>query len=193
MKYLKAQSLFTITNRNVAQSSRTEKIKLDQKQNDMITVIEHWCLRIQNFLEDSCLLCQFFSFGFSLLHCYIFQEWQWGEERELAVVLRDNEGCLAPESLPSLPAWTIQGSIEARSLGVNSQCWQDSDQEIRMLLVPCMLRPPPHPSFLTFIYPIRVIVLYSLQGNHIIIILLNLTCNIVQKSSILFQRLTVHF
>lgn len=40
-----------------------------------------------------------------------------------------------------------------------------------------------------FIYATRLIVLYSLQDNHIIIIiiLLNLTCNTVHKSSIYFR------
>lgn len=77
-KYLKAEPLFIIANRKCGTKLQNRTSKLDQKQwNNMITVIEHWCLRVHNFLDDPFLLApclckspsSVLTFGFSLLQC----------------------------------------------------------------------------------------------------------------------------
>lgn len=143
----------------------------------MITVIEHWCLRMWNYLEDSFswqppfanLLHQFVALSFFCFSAEFCRNGG-GEEQVLARVLKDNERYFG--KVCHLCLYGLFRKCRDPFPGTYSQFWE-TEFWLGNRNVPCpmhVLPTSPSQPFHCLIHPIRLIVLYSLQNNHIIMI-----------------------
>lgn len=123
----------------------------------MITVIEHWCLRMQTFLEDSLPLAaclsksapSVFSFGFPCFNAKCFRS-RSEEQQELVAELKNNERYFGKVCSLCLHG-SFRKMLEAHSLGTYSQCWETGfGEEIEIFFVNVCFAHFPTPALSLF-------------------------------------------